>query len=69
MGRLSKRKVFGIVGTIVLTVAMFILFNMYSNDQPSKVTLSLEVQSNSVDEYQVYYDLTGDKEWVEKNMQ
>lgn len=67
MGRLSKRKVFGIVGTIVLTVAMFILFNMYSNDQPSKVTLSLEVQSNSVDEYQVYYDLTGDKEWVENN--
>lgn len=67
MGRLSKRKTFVIIGTIVLTIAMFCLLTKYKDDKPSKVTLSFDVTSSVVDQYQVYYDVDGSKEWSENN--
>ena len=67
MKKISKRQVCTIIGTIVFTIMMFSLFSYYKSHQPSKVTLSLDIESDVVDGYQVYYDVNGDKQWSEGN--
>lgn len=67
MKKISKKKVFTIVGTLVVTILMFSLFSYYKDHQPKNVTLSLDVESDIVEEYKVYYDVNGDKEWQEKD--
>lgn len=66
MKRISKRKIFIFLCTCILTVALFGLFEKYYSDQPSTAKLTLDLQSNNAEEYQVYYDTVGDKQWLEE---
>lgn len=67
MKKISKRNVFTIIGTIVCTIIMFSLFSYYKEHQTENITLSLDIESEVVDGYQVYYDVAGNKEWSEVN--
>lgn len=66
MKRISKRRIFTLIGTIVFTIMMFSLFIYYKDNQPKNVLLSFEVLSENVDGYDVYYDTDGDKLWNDK---
>ena len=67
MKKISKRKIFIFLCTCILTVALFGLFEKYYIDQPNTAKLTLELQSDNAEEYQVYYDTDGNKEWTEEN--
>lgn len=65
MKKNTKRGVF-LLGVTIITTLLFILFNKYYIDQPKLVRVSFEVKAEKVDQFKVYYDLSGNKEWNEK---
>ena len=67
MKSLSKKKVFVLLATCLISVVIFALFNKYYNDQPNRVNLTLEVNSQNVEAYQVYFDVEGTENWSEVN--
>lgn len=67
MERLSKKKIFILLITCFISVLLFGLFNKYYSDQPDKVNFTLEVNSEDVEAYQVYFDTDGSEEWSEVN--
>ena len=67
MKSLSKKKVFVLLATCFISVVLFALFNKYYNDQPNRVNLTLEVNSQDVEAYQVYFDVEGTENWSEVN--
>lgn len=62
----SKKRVAVLFAICVITALLFLVFNKFYNDQPKMINLSMEVMSEEADQYVVYYDLTGDKNWDEK---
>lgn len=62
----NKKKALFLVSAVILTALFFLLFNKYYSDQPELVKLTMDVSSDSTDQYKVYYDLNGDKEWSEE---
>ena len=67
MKSLSKKKVFILLATCFISVLLFALFNKYYSDQPDRVNLTMEVNSQNVEAYQVYFDVEGLEEWSEEN--
>ena len=67
MNKGSKKKLVVSVGTLIFTVLLFGLFTQYYNDRPKNVLFSFNIESDSVEQCQVYYDINGDKEWTEEN--
>lgn len=66
MRKISKKKIFVFLATCIFTVSLFGLFAKYYKDQPKYATLVIEMNSENIDEYQVFYDKEGDKNWNEK---
>lgn len=67
MNKGSKKKLVVSVGTLIFTVLLFGLFTQYYNDRPKDVLFSFNIESDSVEECQVYYDINGNEEWTEEN--
>lgn len=57
----KKKKVIIILMTFVVAIGLFTLFQKYYSVQP--ISLVVEVKSDRADNYQVYYDTVGNKEW------
>ncbi|MGL4774686.1 MAG: hypothetical protein ACRC2K_14075, partial [Clostridium sp.] len=68
MNNTIKRRGLIFLATCIISALFLGLFNQYYNDQVKKVTLSIEIQSDKVDEYSVYYDDNGDKIWSEETV-
>ncbi|MCR4942905.1 MAG: ABC transporter permease [Clostridium sp.] len=67
MNKGSKKKLVVLLGTCIFTALLFGLFTRYYNDRPKDVLFSFDVQSDSVEQCQVYYDINGDEQWTENN--
>lgn len=67
MKKQNKKKLAILLGTCLFTVLLFGLFYMYYNVQPKKVDVEMQIKSTIVEEYQIFYDTTGDKVWKEEN--
>ena len=67
MKKVSKRKIFIFLCTCFVTVALFALFEKYYSVQPNTVKLIMKLKSNNIEQYKVYYDTNGNKEWTEEN--
>ncbi|MDS0525594.1 ABC transporter permease [Clostridium sp. SHJSY1] len=63
----SKKRVAVLFAICAVTALLFLVFNRFYNDQPKMINLSIEVMSEETDQYVVYYDLTGDKNWSEEH--
>lgn len=57
----KKKKVIILLMTFVVAIGLFTLFQKYYSVQP--ISLVVEVKSDRADNYQVYYDTVGNKEW------
>ncbi len=67
MKKVSKRKIFIFLCTCFVTVALFALFEKYYSVQPNTAKLTMKLKSDNIEQYQVYYDTNGNKEWSEEN--
>ncbi len=67
MNKGSKKKLVLFIGTCIFTVLLFGLFTKYYSDRPKEVLFSFDIQTDSVEECQVFYDTNGNKQWTEDN--
>ena len=63
----NKKRGIMFLGVCIITVILFTIFNKFYDDQPKTINLSFEVKSSTTDQFTVYYDLTGDKQWTEEH--
>ncbi|WP_243129593.1 ABC transporter permease [Clostridium sp. HBUAS56017] len=61
----GKKRFVVLFAICAITTLLFLVFNKFYNDQPKMINLSMEVMSEETDQYVVYYDLAGDKNWLE----
>ena len=64
MNTAKKRGLILIIACFVAAL-LFAVFNNYYNVQ--QVELNMQVKSDRMDKFQIYYDTTGDKSWSEEN--
>ena len=64
MSTAKKRGLILIIACFVAAL-LFAVFNNYYNVQ--QVELNMQVKSDRMDKFQVYYDTIGDKSWSEEN--
>ena len=57
----KKKKAISLLIACIIAVGLFALFQKYYNVQP--ISLVIEVKSDRNDNYQVYYDTLGNKQW------
>lgn len=64
MNTTKKRGLILLIACFVATL-LFMVANKYYNVQP--VELNMQIKSDRMDKFQVYYDTIGDKSWSEEN--
>lgn len=67
MKRVNKKSLFILIGTFIITIALFGLFNRYYEDQPKNIKVIFNVNSEKVVEYKVIYDTEGSLKWSDNN--
>lgn len=65
MNSSKKKKVVTLLIACIIAIGLFALFQKYYSVQP--VSLVIEVKSDRNDNYQVYYDTLGNKQWNDDN--
>ena len=65
MNSSKKKKVVTLLIACIIAIGLFALFQKYYSVQP--VSLVIEVKSDRNDNYQVYYDTLGNKQWNNDN--
>ena len=66
MKKIWKKKALVFFATCIFTVLLFGLFSKYYDVQPKFVTLVMEMSSDNIDEYQVFYRDNKNENWDEK---
>ena len=67
MKRVNKKSLFILIGTFIITIALFGLFNRYYEDEPKNIKVIFNVNSEKVVEYKVIYDTEGSLKWSDNN--
>lgn len=63
----KKKKAGFLLAFIVVFVVLAGLFNFYYTNQTEKFKISMEVKTDSTDQFSIYYDTDGSEAWSEQN--
>lgn len=63
----KKKKALILTIGCIVSLVLFILFNKYYNDYPKNSTIEMTIKGQTDEQYTVYYDINGDKNWSEDN--